>query len=423
MRLNTGSFARIKACVTLCLALAGCGAGDITYVIPPSPPNSNVTLTLAPEPQAVGLATALGWGSAIPGATVSVIPVDSSAPPVVLESSATGQVSVPDLTPGAYLARVQRMLSPAEMAKLPPTEGVEGWATLARIQVTATTTSFPVAVQASRRKSLMISEWSFNTFFDFSGWSYDYAQYIELYNNADTTVYLDGMRFGQGFHLSYDYPNWPCSAYTQATDDPTSIWAIDVQMFPGTGHDYPVAPGQVVLVAIDAIDHTVIAKGAPDLSHADFEQEASQDVDNPAVPNMISVGPRFQTYHGILLNPLANVVFLSLPVTPADLRYAPSLGSAYLYERYPVGKLLDVATWWTDWTGQTYPSCPQVLSPAIDRGPARGFGSDNYDFEAQRSLHRVQLRPGSRPIFQHTSNSAADFIIKLRSPGTLSPPP
>jgi hypothetical protein len=110
-------------------------------------------------------------------------------------------------------------------------------------------------------------------------------------------------------------------------------------------------------------------------------------------------------------------------VTPEDLRYSPSFGSAYLYERYPAAKLLDVATWWTNWNESLYPACPQILSPALDRGPARGFGTTNYAFETQRSLHRIQLRPGSRPVFQHTRNSWADYVIKLRSPGTLSPPP
>ena len=261
----------------------------------------------------------------------------------------------------------------------------------------------------------MISEWLFNIPVDPIIGSYNYAQYIKLYNNADTTVYLDGMRIGKGFDLSYDYPNFPCSAYTEVTGDPTSVWAAIVEQFPGTGHDYPVAPGQEVLVAQDAIDHRGIAQGAPDLSHADFEQEASMDVDNPAVPNMTSVGTRFPTYHGIIFSILADVVFLSLPVTPADLRLNRTFGSDTQYERYPVSKLLDVATWRTNWKGSAYPPCPQILSPSLDRAPARAFGSNNYAFETQRSLYRIQLRPGSRPRLQHTGNSSADFVPGLRS--------
>ena len=411
----------VRISFALALTGAACGTGEITYVLQASPPSATVTIALVPEPEAAGFAGALGWGSAIPDAEVSVIPVDSSAAPVVLRSSSTGQVLLPDLKPGTYLARVQRPLLPAEMATLPPAEGVEGWATLARITVSAQTSSLHVPVQASRRKSLIINEWFLVAGQDPRLGFYNNGQYVELYNNADTTVYLDRMRLGKGLAVTYDYPTFPCILYNEVVTDPTSVWTIDVQEFPGSGHDYPVAPGQVVLVALDGIDHRGIAQGAPDLSHADFELSGAADVDNPAVPNLVSVGIRGSSYNGFVFSVLAGVAFLSLPVEPAELRPTVIPGLTYSYERYPRAKLLDVVTYFTNWDRNTSPPCPRMVHPEIDQEPARAWGSTDYAVEYQQSLHRVPLRPGAWPRLQHIRNSAADFVVGQRSPGTLDP--
>ena len=131
--------------------LAGCGTGEITYVILPTPPTSTITLVLSPDPGAANLADALGWGPSIPGADVSIIPVDSSAPPVVLVSSASGEVTVADLKPGILSGPDPAPATPDEAARL-PTPDVEGWATLTSFTVPSTTSTIPVSVQVSRNE-------------------------------------------------------------------------------------------------------------------------------------------------------------------------------------------------------------------------------------------------------------------------------
>ena len=59
--------------------------------------------------------------------------------------------------------------------------------------------------------------------------------------------------------------------------------------FPGSGTDYPLAPGHAALVAKEAIDHSAISPWQPDLSHADFEWPVG--VNNPDVPNLQDIGP------------------------------------------------------------------------------------------------------------------------------------
>lgn len=112
---------------------------------------------------------------------------------------------------------------------------------------------------------------------------YFYDQFIELYNASSDTVYLDGMivcRMG------------PC---TIGADNVTYIF-----QFPGepvVGRDHPVAPGQFVVLAQDAIHHVIVQGkdtlvNSIDLTNADWEFVNSQDyadTDNPNVPNLDNI--------------------------------------------------------------------------------------------------------------------------------------
>ena len=82
--------------------------------------------------------------------------------------------------------------------------------------------------------------------------------------------------------------------------DTTTIDAI--YAFPGSGTDYPVAPGEEVLIAVNAINHKEINPKSFDLSKAKFEfyDESSnprfQDSDNPNVDNMVNWYDYSRTY-------------------------------------------------------------------------------------------------------------------------------
>ena len=125
-------------------------------------------------------------------------------------------------------------------------------------------------------------------------------QYVEVYNNADTTVYLDGKILASAFwyvwESSLDETSLDnCEEFRRWRLDPEGIWSEWHLRFPGSGREYALTPGQARLVAMQAIDHREVAPelGFPDLSQADFEVVGTgQDVDNPAVPNMEDVGLR-----------------------------------------------------------------------------------------------------------------------------------
>lgn len=135
---------------------------------------------------------------------------------------------------------------------------------------------------------LVISEIFFTGTLTEEGKQYSDDQYFKIANNSDTVMYLDGVAFLESDFLTvskYDYtPNKMPEAF--------SIDAIYV--FPGTGKDYPIQPGQEVTVAINAVDHTELNPLSFDLSKADFEiyDESSNpnfmDTQNPNVPDMVN---------------------------------------------------------------------------------------------------------------------------------------
>ena len=109
---------------------------------------------------------------------------------------------------------------------------------------------------------------------------YFYDQFFELYNNSDTTAYLDGMIF---LRLSR----------TELFADTLAV--TNIYQFPGTpvtGRDYPVAPGEFVVLAGKAFNHNSLPpyRGKTvDLSDADWEffnMIEAGAYDNPTVPNL-----------------------------------------------------------------------------------------------------------------------------------------
>ncbi len=91
-----------------------------------------------------------------------------------------------------------------------------------------------------RRGSLVFSELKLTgpSLFEV-GALYPDAMYVELYNNSDTTIHLDGKYWGSGWDHNWDQTGWPCAQTEGIRNDPQGIWAAPVFRFPGTGREYP----------------------------------------------------------------------------------------------------------------------------------------------------------------------------------------
>jgi hypothetical protein len=373
---------------------------------------ATLTVTTSVDPQDAALATQLGWtGGVIAGATVT-------ARRPFLEATGTtdslGQVRFANLLPGVWTVSVLRVLTAAERALLPPAQAdLTAFGGGRDVTLAPPTTALAVTARATRRGSLVISEkfpatWLGNQ-------SYLLGTYLEIYNNSDTTIFLDRKLFGWGPFFMVDYPQYdrPCSLTQQWQADPDGLWSVGLWRFPGTGQQYPLAPGEAAVLATDAVDHSVVDPRWPNLSTARFEFIGPSDVDNPAAANMTLVftpwsdplghGPMFDS-DGILF--IAKDLDIdTLPtVQPPNFRLP--------IPRVPRAAILDVVSFMiipSFYEQYGFQLCPILINPVFDAGP--WFVVDPAVFMSlrRRALGTVLLRSGS---------TVNDFeIISAPTPG------
>jgi len=411
--------ARGAAAAAVMAFCAVCNYGEVRVVAPAAVGRGPLTLSIQSDPEDTGVARELGWARGIPSAEVTVSPGandTATGPPVaVLLTDSTGAASVPDLADGNYIVEVLRLLTSAEAVRLAPTEDVIGF--MAKQVVTRGSVTLPVP--ASRRHSVVISEWAFNWGNIPGVGTYMFGGFLELANNADTTVYLDGLVIGEGIATSAELYSGMCAGSADASNDPDGIWTGIFNALPGTGHDYPLAPGATAVIATDAIDHSGTISGGLDLSHANFEFIGTADVDNPGVPNTIDIGLRPEKLsHGMITSQiLSGVTFVALPVDVAALPMTPG----HDYVRVPRARILDAVALLSkiQFSG---PLCPQLVHRNFDRYRGRFMESGwnwaaDYLVSVQRKV--AYTRPDGRKILQHTRTTNADFFVGPRTAGQL----
>jgi len=214
---------------------------------------------------------------------------------------------------------------------------------------------------------------------------YFYDQFVELYNNSEDTLYLDGMIVTR--QLSTVDPSMEDVDYVRA------IYAFQFPGTPVTGREHPVAPGQFVVIAADAIDHRPFCPSAVDLSTADWEMfnALGNDYDNPSVPNLVNIMPNRTSDY--MINLVHNAVVLA--------NGSEHSMDADGYLRIPIRAIVD---------GVEYSSNAAVskeMTIRVDAGFA-GIGITRYaGYSTERKV------PGL-----DTNNSTVDFVVILHpTPG------
>ncbi len=278
-----------------------------------------------------------------------------------------------------------------------------------------------VALNASagRRGSLVISEifftWPFindNVYFN--------ATYIELYNNSDTTIYLDGKLVGRGPFWFWDFGDtqrgfFPCSLTQQWQNDSLGLWSPELLRLPGSGTQYPLAPGAAAVIATDAIDHSTVDSRLPNLANARFESIGSADVDNPSVPNATIVVQEFLTFLGrgiIFSNTLGTIYFVADTV---DLTTVPWMRPGQYNNsipRIPRQAILDVFSSKatrriTDGVGGAK-YCENFINEVFDLQEGRFADGDDFYAIARKSLGLF----GGQILLQRTKMGASPRICK-----------
>jgi len=284
-----------------------------------------------------------------------------------------------------------------------------------------------LALYADRPRGLVISEFGIGTPPPWEvGGSYFAGQYFEVYNNADSTIYLDGKIFGENPNLYASGRGQSCASIAPLRTDSTGIYVRWMLAFPGSGSDYPIGPGELRTVAVQAIDHRPIHRSLLDLSAADFEIGFGGAAANPAVPDMLDVGLRGWRANSLILT--RDVVFLAERIDVASLPIVFRDADGSPYVRMPASHLLDVVAVRILWPDHDTRSislpCAPMVHPLFDRYATvlreTGFDTD-VNLAAVWSLERKVLRvgPSGRPVLQNTNTSAVDFFVGTRTFGAL----
>lgn len=294
------------------------------------------------------------------------------------------------------------------------TRGVK--ATRENVAVSASSTAAPDPLALSvyvAQSGLVISEIFFTGTLTAEGKQYSDDQYFKVANNSDTTMYLDGVGFAESAFLTVDKQDYK----PNIMDEAVSVDALYI--FPGSGKDYPIKPGQEVIVAVNAVNHKEYNPLSFDLSKADFEiyDESSNpkftDTQNPDVPDMVNWYDYSATYFG-MHNRGFKSYFLVKPEVDKDKflsDYAYTYTYVFTYGEYSFdmdGDAFKVPNSWVlDAVNLSIADMFEwlVTSPALDAGWAHCGSVDRDQTRYGKSV--IRKKNGTKWV--DTNNSTNDF--------------
>jgi hypothetical protein len=436
--LDTLSFYRMAwimrrrlALFLLVFAISACDRGDVVVYPLDTDAASGVSLTLhvrvdVTESEA---ADSLGWSDGVPGATVTIVRVLDFIGIDVFEAAtdSSGNIRFDAIPEGSYWVAAVRY--PPSSASISPV-----YAGGAKVNVAGPTVA-ELPVRADQPGSLVFSELALE---EPPGWLtnglwYHYHKFVELHNNSEETVYLDGMLLGKMYRwtreLSY-YGHHSCAQTEPLRNDPEGIWANQFLRFPGSGTEFPVGPGETIVVAVSAADHRDIHHSMKDLSNADFETLSpifGGDFalgDNPFAPNLLDVGlypwlsgEWLSIYpHWFLTEPL------DLSVLPRTMDPGGGLAPRE-YVRVPSQRIIDAVIVEMDytemyWTGiRPIHKCRDPVHETFYTVPGGFFNNQDYHISAQRRVARTL--PGGRKVLLRTGVGLVDFFMAPATPAQL----
>jgi len=395
--------------------LSGCLAQDVVTEAPLVEPRL-VTIRVLPDSEVVGSMAPLGWMSGIPDVDVIVRSADSEQSLVDSgRTDAEGRITVGPLLPSQYVISLLRVLTDSERRQLPIETSLEGFAlegvvALGRADTTA------VRALAATRGSVLTSEFFFAQGY-YNGYPYSTGGYWELYNNSDTTIYLDAMILAEGRAQGIETNPMSCAESESRFQPPDGVWTFRLDRFPGSGREYPLRPGEVALVAGYAIDHSQYFQNALNLSRADFEFGSPEGTNNPDVPNLVWLGLE-RRRAGELFSSVYNVPVIVTPLDTSGLPRQWSPGTVPTqYRQVPAATILEVFAWRYYQSFSTTP-CRRMVHPNftidIEIG---GVGPDAFLVSTNRRV--LYTKPDGRKILLHTRSSRTDFVDGPRTPGFI----
>ncbi len=328
-------------------------------------------------------------------------------------TGSNGELSIPEIIPDEYSISTNWKMTGAQYKTLiTDNEPVEDKATvvlkasLGRKKL-FTQEDFELVLDKLILKSLLISKVYYSGTKDNANKNYIVDSYVEIYNNSEDTVYIDGKYLALAEAMSP--PAYP------AKDNPDYIYARQICKFPGDGNDNPVAPGKsIVIAAKNARDHRSSASTSIDLSTADFEVKEADGMGNPDVKALNILSNSLTIKFLNLMTGGGNAVFIF--ETDEDILewpqyYAPGKTSGERFRRVPITVVLDGVECLKN-NAATGPDINlKRFQSLVDAGFAFTNATTGYTHESIE--RKVSTTENGRVILKDINNSTEDFVITL----------
>lgn len=360
-------------------------------------------------------------------------------------TNANGTVQFPTVLPGTYNAIVTLILTPAQFEEyFGYSSGSDdeivfnGVAENITIANSGTTVTIEI-LAANTVGGLVIKQIHYGGSHVTQGASYR-DQFVEIYNNSNEVLYADGLMFAQlfgnntvgrdPFHLASGQLDWSKSEGNTVGNAANTdyVYADAVYRIPGSGNQYPIQPGESIVIAGTAINHkqnytdntgNSVSIQNPeltvDLSNADFEANLTAytgtqfkfDIQNPNVPDLEIV--HWVQGYDMVLDALGRDGYIIFRATNKELaslkKYKnPSNANNNLYLQIPNNLILDGVDTTRDLANNLV---PKKLQTSIDAG-------NTYLLQGQYSstsvVRKTQKVVNGRIILKDTNNSTEDFV-------------
>lgn len=325
-------------------------------------------------------------------------------------AGAGGLASFTRVIPGTYTVSASRELTAAQALQLTGQSAAVTLNALAPAQSLLERPSLPpvLRLSGSRLGDLVIKEVYYTGSATPSGGTYFSDQFVEIYNNATDTIFLDGLLIGDAFGNSGQIN--PASLPTPFQSDQGGVFLTSIWQIPGTGTQHPLAPGTSIVIAQDGINHRTDPNGNPispvDLGTANWEtfnQRADgRDLDAPAVPNLARIIHRGGFDWLITVFGPGVVIFRAPDVAVLDTVLAPGTTSTFR-TRIPNALVIDAFEALQNGASGPYKRLPA----AIDAGFVFAGGT----YTSQSARRKVARVVNGRRVLQDTNNSTNDFEI------------
>lgn len=320
---------------------------------------------------------------------------------LVVTADASGVVNVEDIIPGIYTITVS-----GEVSYDGFTYNCNG--SLTNEQILRDNLSYTIDVQASKSGNIIFKELYYCGSKTPSGGSYFRDQYYELYNNSNEVQYLDGLCIGNlnPNTATANLPVWP----DEYKDDYVffiTIWQIPGT--PGVDMNYPLQPGESVLIAQMADNHQRedLNPACPvNLLSAEFETYVNSTTiikDNPAINMYCAFWPSMTPQWLVTVFGGAYAIFFpEEEINPNT--YVSPVGVTSKNKEVKIDRIIDAVELVNDESKMKLKRVPAVL----DAG-ASTVGATYCGKSVSRKIK--ETLPDGRIIYMDTNNSSEDFQV------------